>query len=1055
MGLFMKEYKKKTSIKSIILSFISLFMLIGLTFGCFFSIGYSTLIDNGNYQTNYNNKHFEISQNGDATWTLTSENSLEGKVTGKGSSFITGKSKTGTFYFKYTGNAVATISFKYTLTLNNGSCKIDNSSINEGSDTFSKENIQNSQEIPIYIASGNRNKYTTTITITDIEITEHISVNFKLLIPENGRYSFVNNKHNISISSVDYEQTINTSGDIKFTLTAFPDENYEFFAWYFNNEPVSYSSTYEATCSVDSIIYPKFILNETALFKNNGVLFDNLNDAVQNASLDTVSDKVVALNKSGNLEPSGSYNIPYGITLYIPNDSTVTIYKDNDVVQQTSTSSVTEYMKLTLKENTSITAEYGSTIYVAAICSGTQTGKVNGGYGHIALETETSTINLESGSTLNCYGYITGQGTVNAYSGSTVYEFFQMTSWRGGTATQNMINNDYKVFVITQYYVQNIESRLKVYSGANIKVRTGITASFIGTVLAQADCTFIGDGGIFRLSSGYLERFYDATTDRIVYTVNGKTSISSISLDLSVKIFNYNINSANYVLPITNNMEINVINNSEITIDQDLCLLPGVRLIIDQGSILRFSQNISLFVYDNDNRYNQKFGGNGFDIAQLSYVGSNNNGKPGQPASRSSTANSPDAEIDLNGEIIVNDGAAVYTTLGSLDNGFYTGGANIHSSKGTGKITFVQGLGTNTVTYQVTQSDRKITYIDIPVDTAYLKNGDGTYFKPSLYTGGVENKTIYYDTLIDRWTVTETQVEKHNITFKDSKSLSTFTMEYTVGESFTFPTKEEVNFSYETYDIKYWQVGNNSYAPGQSIVMGNNGDMEAVAIWGGWIQNNGEYKYIDYDTGEYLTGLHKLESYNSNDSNLNIYLFDENGIYLSSYNGIYFNSSDNKTYYIVFGKVLEKKGFNKLTIGSSVEDFEYIYIQSDNSLLTSIDNYYIDTNLNNLLPSGYYSFDSNGHIKRDDLDTTNYDGKPYIKDYVTYIDGIKVSCGLFTYQNYYYYSNINCEIVRDTTFYVSKTNNLGIREGLYYFDEQGRMYDENFNLMKVKQDETK
>ena len=1042
MGLFMKEYKKKSSIKSIILSFISLFMLIGLTFGCFFSIGYSTITDNGNYQTNYSNKHFEIDDAGDATWTLTSENSLEGKVTGEGYTFIGGKSKTGTFNFKYTGNAVATISFKYTLTLNNGSCKIDNSSINEGSGTFSKENIQNSQTIPIYIASGNRAKYTTTITITDIEITEHISVNFTLLIPENGSYSFVNNEHNIS--SVDYEQTINTSGDIKFTLTAFPDENYEFFAWYFNNEPVSYSSTYEATCSVDSIIYPKFVLNETALFKNNGVLFDNLNDAVQNASLDTVSDKVVVLNKSGNLEPSGSYNIPNGITLYIPNDSTVTIYKDNDVVQQTSTSSVTEYMRLTLQENTSITAEYGSTIYVAAICSGTQTGKVNGGYGHIALETETSTINLESGSTLNCYGYITGKGTVNAYSGSTVYEFFQMTSWRGGTATSSMINNSHRVFVITQYYVQNIESRLRIYYGANIKVRTGITATFFGTVLAEADCTFIGDDGIFRLSSGYLERYYDVDTDRIEYIVNGKTSISSISLDLSVAIFPYNINSANYVLPITNNMDINVINNSEITIDQDLNLLPGVVLSIENGSILRFSQNTSLFVYDNDNWYNQKYGGNNFDISQLPYVASKN----GAPTKRTSAASSPDAEIDLNGEIIVNDGAAIYTTLGVLDSGSYTGGANIHSSKGTGKITFVQGLGTSTVTYQATQNDKTITYIDIPIDTAYLKNGDGSYFIPSQYTGGVENKTIYYDSTLEKWTVTETQVEKYNITFKDSKSSSTFAMEYTVGESFTFPTKDEVNFSYKTYDIKYWQVGTDSYAPGQSIIMGNNGDMEAIAIWGGWIQDNREYKYIDYDTGEYLIGLHKLESYNSSDTSLHIYLFDESGIYLSSYRGVYFNSIDNKTYYIINGKVSETKGLTRFSTLSSIENFEYIYVQSDNSLLTS-GRYYIDTNLNSLLHSGYYNFDSNGYIIRDDKEKTNSNGEVYIKDNFTYIDGIKVSYGLFVYESHYYYSNINCEIVRNTTFYVSKTNNLGISEGLYYFDEEGRMYDQNFTLIEV------
>lgn len=1041
----MEKLKKKKLSNKWLLAFLALFMFIGCVMFSFITIGYSTISDE--VKIYCQNRNTSITESNTEDWTVTTSSDssslqINGSVTGKaGGGCSSAESKNSTLTFTYEGNSTLYVELTFTLTLNDGKCSINGKEYSSG-DTITAELTQADPNFPIYIQSKEGN-YTTSINISSLVLSQDSRANLTLIPSENGSYTF-NGTEIIS------EQIVSVNGLDSFTLLATPNDDYEFFGWYFNNELVSSSNPFVTTySSSDATVYAKFVIQNSAYFKNNGVLFTNLNDAINSAQ--TSSDKIIVLNRSGVLAPAGDYNIPNGITLYIPNDSTVTIYTNNDVVQQTTGTKVTEYMRLTLKENTSINAEYGSTIYVAAICSGTQTGRVVGGYGHIVLESETSTINLQSGATLYCYGYITGQGLVNSYSGSTVYEFFQMTSRRGGTATKNMINNDYKVFVITQYYVQNIESRLKVYSGANIKVRTGITASFIDTVLAQADCTFIGDGGIFRLSSGYLERFYDATTDRIVYTVNGKTSISSISLDLSVSIFNFNLNSANYVLPITNNMDINVINNSEITIDQDLNLLPGVVLTIENGSILRFSQNTSLYVYDNDNWYNQKYGGNNIDISQLTYVASNN----GKPVSRTSTASTPDAEIDLNGEIIVNDGAAIYTTLGTLDNGFYTGGANIHSSKGTGKITFVQGLGANTVTYQAKQSNTSISYVDIPVDTAYLKNGDGSYFIPSQYAGGIVNKTIYYDSILDRWTITETQAQKYNITFKDSKSLSTFTMEYTVGESFTFPTKEEVNFSYETYDIKYWQVGNDTYVPGQSIIMGNNGDMIATSIRGGRIQNKGEYKYIDYDTGEYLTGLHKLESYNSNDSNLNIYLFDENGIYLSSYNGFYFNSSDNKTYYIVFGKVLEKKGFNKLSISSSVEDFEYIYIQSDNSLLTSIDNYYIDTNLNNLLPSGYYSFDSNGHIKRDDLDTTNYDGKPYIKDYITYIDGIKVSYGLFTYQNYYYYSNINCEIVRNTTFYVSKTNNLGISEGLYYFDDQGRMYDQNFNLMKVKQDETK
>lgn len=1038
----MEKLNKKKLSNKWLLVFLAIFMFVGSIMFSFTTTGYSTISDGNNYISLFD--EFNISDKGDASWEFVSKEEIEGSVTGSTVSIgcdDIDSSNDGTITFKYTGNDFANLSFNFTLILNGGSCSIDNSNYTQNGQ-FNKTNMSNGDTVSIKITSDKGKNKTTYISINSLSITTTKAVTFFLEPSINGHYSFTNNEY--KLDDITESNEIRTTGEVSFTLTAIPDDGYSFFGWIFNNNLFSQQNPCTDTYGSDATIYPVFTIEGHAVFKNNSKYFDDLNNAIDSAI--NSSDKIISQAKSGNLEPAGDYNIPSGITLYIPNNPTVTIYTNNDVVQQHNVDP-SEYMSLTLGEDTTITAESGSTIYIAGICSGEKTGGESGGYGHIVLSKDTSVINLRNNTNLYCYGYITGQGIVYAQYGSTVHEFFQMTSWRGGSASSSMIDNPDKVFLITQYYVQNIETKFRIYTGANVIVRTGITGSLpiLGTKLATADCIFIGNGGIFTISSGYIERYYNVTSDRIIYSISGKTSISSISLDLSVSGISNNIKSSNYVLPITNNMEIYVINNSEITIDQDLCLLPGVVLSIDYGSILRFSQNTSLYVYDNDDWYNKFYGANGKDIVQIKYVPDTNNGRPNE---RNSTVDSPDAEIDLNGEIIVNDGAAIYTTLGMLENGSYTGGANIHSSKGTGKITFVQGLGSQQVTHQAVYNNSSISYVDIPIDTAYLKNGDGSYFIPSQYAGGVENKTIYYDSSNDEWTVTEIHVEKYSIIFKDSKSSSTFTMDYTVGESFIFPTKDEVNFSYNTYDIKYWQVGTDSYAPGQSIIMGNNGDMEAIAIWGGWIQDSGEYKYIDYDTGKYLTGLHKLESYNINETSLYIYLFDESGIYMSSYNGVYFNS-DNKTYYIINGKVSERKGLARFSTLSSIENFEYIYIQSDNSLLTSIDNYYIETNLNNLLPSGYYSFDSNGYIKRDDLDTTNYNGQLYIKDYVTYIDGIKVSYGLFTYQNHFYYSNINCEIVRNTTFYVSKTNNLGISEGLYYFDEEGRMYDQNFNLIEV------
>ena len=46
-----------------------------------------------------------------------------------------------------------------------------------------------------------------------------------------------------------------------------------------------------------------------------------------------------------------------------------------------------------------------------------------------------SQITVENGGNLYAWGYITGSGNVRITSGATVYECFQVTDWRGGSAT--------------------------------------------------------------------------------------------------------------------------------------------------------------------------------------------------------------------------------------------------------------------------------------------------------------------------------------------------------------------------------------------------------------------------------------------------------------------------------------------------------------------------------------------------------------------------------------------------------------------------------------------
>lgn len=174
-----------------------------------------------------------------------------------------------------------------------------------------------------------------------------------------------------------------------------------------------------------------------------------------------------------------------------------------------------------------------------------------------------------------------------------------------------------------------------------------------------------------------------------------------------------------------------------------------------------------------------------------------------------------------------------------------------------------------------------------------------------------------------------------------------------------------------------------------------------------------------------------------------------------SYNGSYYNEEDENYYFINSGIVVDDQGFaryqNSNDIGTNL--YDYLYVSTDNSLLTN-GTYYVETNDNDILPCGYYTFDSNGYIVKEDSDTSHYNQEVYIANIneqgdATYIDGIRVSYGLLINNGHYYYSDSNGFIVKNKTYYVNKTNGLGIKEGLYYFDELGRMYDESFNLIEV------
>jgi hypothetical protein len=180
-----------------------------------------------------------------------------------------------------------------------------------------------------------------------------------------------------------------------------------------------------------------------------------------------------------------------------------------------------------MANNAKIVVANGGKLCVPSKLSAYQTGAnswngtPSGKHGRITMNSGSS-IEVQSGGGLYVYGYISGSGTVNALSGATVWEAFQIRSWRGGTATTGMINKT--VFPMNQYYVQNIEAYLKLEQGATEKVYTSINAQ---STAYPTSATFIGTGGMF-IPSGTVTKHYDCDADRLTVDVDGNLVVDGL-----------------------------------------------------------------------------------------------------------------------------------------------------------------------------------------------------------------------------------------------------------------------------------------------------------------------------------------------------------------------------------------------------------------------------------------------------------------------------------------------------------------------------------------------
>jgi len=340
------------------------------------------------------------------------------------------------------------------------------------------------------------------------------------------------------------------------------------------------------------LIIPKFENNTAddcfAFIKETSIYYYSLADAVSAANEDQ-SARTVVVRKDATV--SENLTINENVTLLVPYDNSYKLEygQNNSGTDKTLTEKA--YVTLTIDNQSTITV-FGRIVANAVLgYSQPKAGIISGGYGQINIH-EGSKVVVEEDGELLSYGLIKGEGLIEAKKGASVTDVLKILDWKGGGNALGSVENG--VFPMNNFYLNNIQTTLKVHSGASLFGTSYV--KLLSIIVMDVNFEIIGPEGLFILKEdAYAIKTYQEEDQEIygrtVIEIIGGAIDNAISLKLESAVFELDefLFPINLMTIILSDGEYEFVNNKGFK------LLPGSKLIISEDAIVKYSQEVAVY----------------------------------------------------------------------------------------------------------------------------------------------------------------------------------------------------------------------------------------------------------------------------------------------------------------------------------------------------------------------------------------------------------------------------------------------------------------------------